>query len=309
MPFAQGARSGLSLIPETVNGTTPATGNMLRIPFVSNTLGLTKEEIQSQALMPDRMMRNSRHGNRQVGGDIAVELGPVDFDPLLESAFMSTFTANVLKIGTTLRTLSIEDDPQDIAAFRMFRGVAVNTMTMTVAPNQMVGTTFNVVGQDVAVTAVSSKPTKTNAAGHAPFDSCSGAISIGNAGGTLTPIAAITSIELSINNDITPAFVVGSCAAAGTEFGMATVTGTISAYFEDLTIYNRFLNETETALSFTLNNAANNRPYTFLLPRVKFNSGDIPVSGPKSRIMSIGFTAIYDTATNTSLQVTRVVPA
>lgn len=307
--FAQGARSGLSYIPEVTFGITPATGNMTTIPYVSNSLGLTKEQITSAALMPDRMIRNDRHGNRQVGGDIAVEFAPVDFDPFLESAFMNTFTANVLRVGTNLRTMSLEDAANDVNVFRMFNGVAVSSASFSISPNTMASATFSLVGREAVITTTSGKPTKSAASGNAPFDSCSGTIRIGNAGGTLTSIGTITSIELNINNDVSAAFVVGNCGAAQLEYGMATVSGTISAYLEDNTLYNRFINETETALEFTLNNPAANRPYTFLIPRAKFNSGDMPVSGPKSRIMSIGFTGIYDTATNTVLQVTRTVPA
>lgn len=309
MPFAQGARSGLSYIPEVTFGTTPATGNMISFPYTGSSLNLTKEQISSAALMPDRMIRNDRHGNRQVGGEITVELAPVDFDAFLESAFMSTFTANVLKVGTSLRTFSIEDAANDIGVFRMFNGVAVGALSMSVAPNQMVSTTMNLVGRDVVTTTVSSKPTKTVASNNIPFDSCSGTVRVGNAGATPQAVATITSIELNINNDLSAAFVVGSCATAQLEFGMATVSGTISAYFEDNSLYNRFVNETETALEFTLNNPTGTRPYTFLIPRAKFNSADLPVSGPKSRIMNISFSAIYDTTTNTVLQVTRTVPA
>lgn len=309
MPFAQGARSGLSYIPETTFGVTPATGNMITIPYVSNSLNLTKEELTSATLTPDRMPRNNRHGNRQAGGDISVEFAAVDFDPFLESVFMGSWTSNVLRVGTTLRTFSVEDALNDVNVFRMFTGVTVGSLSLSVAPNQMATATFNLVGKDGVITSTSARPTKTAPAGHAPFDSCSGAIRIGNAGGTLATIGTITSIELNINNDTSAAFVVGSCSAAQLEYGMATVTGTISAYVEDMTLYNRFVNETETALEFTLNNAAANRPYTFLIPRAKLNSGDMPVSGPKSRIMSVSFTGIYDATTNTVLQVTRTVPA
>lgn len=307
MAFAQGSRSGLSLIAEATYGTTPATGNMLSIPYTGSSLNLTKEQIQSAALMPDRMIRNDRHGNRQAGGDISVEFGPVDFDPLLESVFMSTWATNVLKVGTTVKSLSVEDAALDINSFRMFSGMAVGSMQMTVAPNQMIGTTFSLVGKDVVVSSTSSKPTKTAASNIPPFDSCSGSILVGNAGSAPVAVATITSVELNINNDLSNAFVVGQCSPANLEYGMATVSGTISAYFEDNLLYNRFVNETETAVQFTLNNAAANRPYTFLIPRAKFNSGDIPVTGPKSRIISIGFSAIYDTTAATVLQVTRTV--
>ncbi len=309
MPFAQGSRSGLAIIKETVFGTTPATGNMVSLPYVSNSLNLTKEQIQSAAITPDRMIRNDRHGNRQAGGEVAVEFAPVDFDGLLESAFMSSWSTNTLKVGTNLQTFSIEDSLNDVNVFRMFTGVTVGSMNLSIAPNQMAQATFNLVGKDAVVTTTSAKPTKTAAAGHQPFDSCSGSIKIGNAGGTPAATATITSLELSINNDVSPAFVVGSCSAAQLEFGMATVSGTLSAYVEDNTIYNRFLNETETAIEFTLSNPAGNRPYTFLIPRAKLNSGDMPVSGPKSRIMTLGFSGIYDSSTNTVLQVQRTVVA
>ena len=308
MPFAQGSRSGLSFIAESTFGTTPTTGSLSAIPYTGSSLNLTKEEIQSGALMPDRMLRNSRHGNRQVGGDVSVEFGPVDFDPLLESAFMSTFTANVLKVGTTLKTFTFNDGIQDVGQNRIFTGVTVGAMSFSIAPNQMATSSLTLVGKDMTTSASPARPTSTQPSGNAPFDSCSGQIQIGNTGGTLTNIATITGIELNINNDASAAFVVGNCSAAQLGYGMATVSGTITAYFDGLTEYNRFVNETETALSFTLSNAANNRPYTFLLPRVKFNSGDLPVSGPKSRIMTIGFSAIYDTTTNTNIQITRVVP-
>ena len=103
MPFAQGARSGLAYIPETTWGTTPTTGNLVAIPYTGHSLNLTKEQIQSAAIMPDRMIRNDRHGNRQAAGDVTVEFGPVDFDPFLESAFMSTWATNVLKVGTAIK--------------------------------------------------------------------------------------------------------------------------------------------------------------------------------------------------------------
>lgn len=312
MAFAQGSRSGISYIAETVWGTTPTTGNLLALPYTGHALNLTKEQIQSTALMPDRMIRNDRHGNRQVGGDLSVELAPVHFDALLEAAFMNTWATNVLKVGTSLKPFTVNDQMQDVTQNRIFTGVTVGSLNLSVAPNAMVATTFGLVGKDMTTSATSARPTITPAdatASTSPFDSCSGTIQVGNAGGTLTTVATITGIELNINNDTSAAFVVGTCSAAQLEYGMATVSGTITAYFEDLTLYNRFINETETAVSFTLSNPTNTRPYTFLIPRAKFNSGDLPVSGPKSRIMTISFSGIYDTTTNTVLQVTRTVPA
>lgn len=304
MAFAQGARSGLSYIPEVTFGVTPATGSMVTIPYTGSSLNLTKEQITSSALTPDRMIRNDRHGNKQVAGDISLEFAPEIFDAFLESAFMNAWDTGVLKVGTDLKTFSVEDALNDVDVYRMFTGVTVGSLNLSVAPNQMALATLNLVGKDAVITSTSSKPTKVSVPTVSPFDSCSGNIKVGNAGGVLTDVATITSVELNINNDVSPAFVVGSCSTEQLEYGMATVSGTVSAYVENQDLYDRFVNETETAIEFTLENDAG-LSYTFLIPRAKFNSGDMPVSGPKSRIMTVNFSAIYDSATNTVLQLTK----
>lgn len=305
MAFSQGSRTSLSYVPEVTFGTTPATPQLVQIPFNTHSINLTKELIESSAITPDRMIRNSRHGNRQVSGEIAVELSPRDFDSFLEAAFFNTWTSNVLKIGQTLKTFSIEDGAQDVGQYRLFTGCAVSSMSCSIAPNQMAQTTFNWVGKDMSISTTSVDPTKTAPYALPPFDSCSGQIKVGNAGGTASVVATISSIEFTIDNATAATFVVGQCSTPQLEFGMATVSGTISAYFENLDFYNRFLNETETRVEFELDTPDGLNTYTFVFPRVKFNTGDLPVSGPASRVMTINFSAIYDSTTNTLVQVTR----
>jgi hypothetical protein len=112
--FAQGARTGLAYVVESNFGTTPATPTLIGIPYVSHSLNLTKDRVQGQEIIPDRMPRHDRHGNRQAGGDVVVQLGKGDFDPFLESAFFSTFSTNTLKIGTAPKFFTIEEQSLDI---------------------------------------------------------------------------------------------------------------------------------------------------------------------------------------------------
>ena len=71
--FAQGSRTSLSYIVESTFGTTPA-GNFTNLPFSTHSLNLTKERVQGNDLQSDRMPRVDRHGNKQAGGDIVVDL-------------------------------------------------------------------------------------------------------------------------------------------------------------------------------------------------------------------------------------------
>jgi len=305
MPFAQGARTGISYVPEVTFGTTPGSPQLVAFPYTSFDVNLTKERIQSSALTPDRMVRNDRHGNRQVSGEFAVELSGDDFDPFLEAVMMSSYATNVLKVGSTPKHFTFEDGANDISQFRVFTGVTVGSMSLSVSPNSMVNTTFGVVGKGMTLVGTTIDPTKTAASGNVPFDSCTGTIGVANAGSPPVAVANISSIELSLDNALSPTFVVGNCETPQLEYGMFTLTGTVTAYFDSNALYNRFINEIETAINFTLTDPGAAHTYTFLIPRAKFNTANAPVSGPTSRMLTIEFSAIYDTTTNTILQITR----
>lgn len=304
MSFAQGSRSGLSYVAETTFGVTPGTPSLIQLPINTHSLNLTKDRLAGNEIQPDRMNRVSRHGNRQVGGDIAVDLRKGDFDAFLEGAFFNDFSTDVLKVGTTLKSFSIEDAALDISQYRLFTGCAVSTAAFSIKPNQMVTTTFTMVGKDMLVSGTSVDPAKTASSTNAPFDAYSGSLTLGDAGGSLSSVATITGIDFTLNNNLAPTFVVGSSSTPQLEFGRATVEGTISAYFEDLSLYNRFLNEVETAFEVSVDDPTGSNAYTFLFPRVKFNTGDIPLDGETSRTVSISFEALYDATEGTNIKLT-----
>lgn len=305
MPFAQGSRTQLSYVAETNFGVTPVTPSLTALPYTSHSIDVTKDRVQGNDILSDRMVRTDRHGNRQVGGEIVADFRKGDFDPFLEAAFMNTWSTNVLKVGVTPKFFSIEDASLDISQYRLFTGCTVNTLAFSIRPNQMVTSTFGILGKDMTISGTSVDAVKTAASTNQPFDAYSGALTLGNAGGALTSIATITGIDFTINNNMAATFVVGSASTPQIEYGNVSVEGTITAYFEDLNLYNRFLNETETAIQVVVDDPTGTNDYTFLFPRVKFNGGSVPVEGPTSRIMTIPFVAIYDTTENTTIKLTR----
>ena len=307
MPFSQGNRAGLSYVVESTFGTTPATPALIQLPYTTQSLNISKERVTGTDIQPDRMLRVDRHGNRTAAGDIVADLRKGDYDPFLESAFFNTFSSNVLKVGTTPKFFSIEDAATDITQFRLFTGMAVSSLAVSIRPNQMVTGTFSMVGKDMSISGTSVDATKTASSGNAPFDAYSGALSIGDAGGSLSAAAIVTGIDFTINNALAPTFVVGSASTPQLEYGMATVEGTITAYFENAALINRFLNETETALQVVVDDPTGSSDYTWLFPRVKINGADVPVDNPTSRIITLPFVALYDSTEATNIKLTRSV--
>jgi hypothetical protein len=279
---------------------------MISLPYTTQNLTLAKERVQGNDLQPDRMQRTDRHGNRSVSGEIVADLRKADYDPFFESVFFNTFSTNVLKVGTTPKSFSIEDSANDIAQFRLFTGMMVSSMAVSIRPNQMVTATMSMVGKDMAIAGTSLDPVKTAASTNSPFDSYSGVMRVGNAGGSLSSLGIVTGIDFTINNELAPTFVVGSPSTPQIEYGMAAVEGTLTAYFEDASLINRFLNETQTALEVSVDDPTGLSDYTFLFPRVKFNGADVPVEGGTgSRIITIPFVALYDTTENSNIVLTR----
>ena len=304
MAFSQGSRSSLSFVTEATFGTTPA-GSFANLPFSTHSLNLTKDILAGTDIEADRMSRVNRQGNRQVAGDIVVDLRDGDYDLLLESAMLGAFATNVLKVGVAPKFFSIEDYASDIDQARLFTGMSVSTMAISLAPNQMVTTTFGMVGKDMTMSA--TEKTQTAASGAQPFDAYSGDISIGNVGSP-SAVAIVTALDFTLNNSYAPTFVIGDDSAPSLEYGRAEVEGTMTAYFENAALIDRFLNETETAIQVSVDDPTGANAYTFDFPRVKINSADVGVDGPTSRMVTMSFVALYDGSVGglaTNLQITR----
>ena len=302
MAFAQGSRSSLSYIAETSFGTTPSTPTFANLPINSHSLDLTKDRVEGNEIQADRMTRVDRHGNKQAGGSIEVDLRKGDYDELLESAFFNSYATNILKVGTTPKFFTIEDAANDIAQFRLFTGLAVSTASFSIAPNQMVTATFDMVGKGMtqAGTTGSTGGTPTASTTNSPFDSYSGTITDGGSG-----ISIVTSIDFSLTNSLAPTFVVGADNAQSLEFGSAVVEGTMTVYYEDETLINKFLNETESSITVSVDDPTGSNAYTFEFPRVKYNGASVPLQNPQSRLITLPFVALYDTTENTNLKMTR----
>lgn len=299
MSFAQGARSRLATVVESVFGTTPGTPSMKELPFNTHSLDLTKQTVESDEIRSDRMTAIQRHGQKQAAGDIVVDLRNDDFDDLLEAAFLSSFALDVLDIGTTPKFLTIEDGALDVAQYRAFKGMTPSTMTMNIAPNAMVTTTFSMVGKDVVVAGTELGAPAAPTGGE-PYDSFSGSLNEGGAA-----IAVVTSLSLTLENSFAPAFVVGDQSAPQLEFGRAAVSGQMQVYYEDATLINKFLNETESSVSVTLGNGTAGQGMTILIPRVKYNGAQVPVQNEQSRIITMPFVGLRDAVEGTNLRLTR----
>ena len=301
MTIATGSRHDLSYIEEVTFGTTPATTPVLTpIRHTGTTLGLSKDAIESEELRQDRQVANFRHGNKSVTGDINFELSYGTFDDLIEATLCGTWAADTLLAGTVRRSFTVERFHADITQYIRSTGCNFNTMSLSIAPNSMVTGSLNVVGKDLTVAAtLLTGATYSADTTSQPFDSFTGSITEGG-----SSIATVTSLELSIDNGIEALYVVGSDSTLNPSVGKSTVSGTVTAYFEDATLINKFIAETASSLEFVLTDLGGSS-YTVTLPNVKYNSGNPEVAGAGAVTVTLDFIALYDAATTSQIKIVR----
>lgn len=303
MAIGTGSKTSLHYIEEVTYGTTPATPAFTPLCNTGVTIGMTKDAIEAGCLTADRQVKDVRHGNRQIGGDINSELAYGEFDDMLEAMAMGTWATNVLKAGITRRSYTFERF-FDLATdeYHRYTGCELNSFSLSVAPNAMVTTTFGVIGKDLDSANLTSQvagATYNAATDNPPYDSFSGSI---NEGGSA--IAVVTQIDLSWENGIEPAFVIGSQTTIEPSDGKSRLTGTLTAYFEDSSLYLKFLNETSTSIDFTLTDSSS-RSIKFDMNNVKYSGGNPDVSGEGPITLALEFAALYDSGDASQIVITR----
>jgi len=303
---AQGSRTTFSYIVESTAGTTPS-GNFQQIPVTGHTLDLTKEPVTGNDI--SIMDEVERHGNRSVAGDVNVDMRADIFDPLLESALRSTWDTSgssvpdVLKIGSTPKTFTFEDAATDISQYQLYMGCTVNTFNVSIAPSQMVTATFGIMGYDKSISGT-GKTVDDYDRTIQPFDALSGSTLLGDNGATGSP-AEITSLDFTLTNNIENAFIIGDDITQCLVRGRTEVTGSFSIHFLDDATMDRFLDETESALSVSVNDPTGNNEYNFVFPKIKINSATAPLEGQGIRLVNCEFRALRDSTEDTSFYIER----
>lgn len=299
--MVQGLRSRQSLyhVAEVTPGTTPATPTLIEIPIAGiPTLNVEKDNFRSNVIKAHRQSTTIRHGVRRASGEIPIELAYGDFDSLFESLMHSTWSTNVLKVGTTQKFFTFERRFPDISEYLPFTGCMINSMSLSAQPNGMITGSFGVLGfGGMTPASATVATTSTAATGNEPFDGFTGTITEGGSS------ASVTALELNFTNNGALPYKIGSPIAPHINSGMFAATGTITAFFESEALVNKFLAETESALVVEFEGITGG-DLEFTLPALKYTGSNI-TEADEGLLVQMPFEAYYDTSASTTLTITR----
>lgn len=310
--MADGSRHSMYYVAESTYGTTPTDPTIQTMRITGTTLGLAKDSFQSKEIRGDRQISDMRLGSNRVTGDVDFELSYTTFDDFLSAALAASgwvadtpsVGTDQLKAATTRHYFTLIRNFSDLSSngYFIYRGCEFNQLQLTIAANAVITGKLSVVGssQEIASnltglgTVTTSAPTTTEV-----IDSFSGTI---NEGGS--PIAVVTELTLTLANGIEPRFVVGSANTIFPSIGDSALTGQVTAYFEDATLVNKFINETESSIDFTLTDSAGN-DLKITIPRVVYTGGQPDVSDSGPVMLTLPFQALLDSTTSTNIVIER----
>lgn len=177
---------------------------------------------------------------------------------------------------TCLRNYS--DMESDGQPYHLFRGLEVSAANLNIAANSIVTGSFTVLGsgendiahtfEQVAGTVAINPPSNS-----AVVDSFNGKMfEFGR------EVTLVTQLSLTMDNLLSERYVVGKRNSLIPSTEDFVVTGSMSAYMEDSTFMQRFLNEEETQIELSMPDP-NGNEYVIILPRVRFTDAKADVSG------------------------------
>jgi len=203
-------------------------------------------------------------------------------------------TGRTLTNGTSKTSFFLEGAFADITAVKYFTGMRINEMGISAQSQQIVTGVFSFMGKRgfVASTTVASTVV-ASANSTIPMTAAVNVTDILDADHAVG--VAVAGFDVAVNNNMRTRPQVGSKTTAEPGDGGVDVTGNLNVYFENISLYNKFINHTSTALAMKLKDTDGN--YLIVsMPAVYFSSGNPAGTGQDADVfLGMDFTAIKDT--------------
>jgi len=229
-----------------------------------------------------------------------------------ESTAYTDFQENATcSAGDTRQSFSIlrefgDIDPDDDATtrpFLVYSGCEVASMNISASANALAKATFTFFGIDMSapLETVPTGSSYSDAITTTAFDTFSGSLEIDGVAKCI-----ITDYSLTINNGHAAKYTVGCQSSGDAMVGDSVIDGSLTAYFENMDLYNKFINEESMTLKLTLSDSLDNQ-LIFYTPLLRILSGTQPdVSGPGSITIALSFSAHEHETLGTHITVQRI---
>jgi hypothetical protein len=207
----------------------------------------------------------------------------------------------------TAASFTIETAYNDIGQFMLQNGMRVGAYSMDLSTGAIPTGTFSFNGKETvrsgATTLGGGAYTVLGTTDTPTMNATTNVGSIKKDGSTLA--AKLSALSFSGDASLRDQNAIGSKFPEGIGVGRFNLTGSITAYFEDGTLYDEFLSHDTVALSWRFTDLDDN-VYVYTIPAVKFTSDPVSPGGIDQDVMEeIEWTAFRDPTKKTMMQIDR----
>lgn len=276
----------LSYIAEVTPGVIPTSPAFQLLPTTGGALALNISTEVSEVIRSDRQIDDLVPVDAEVTGDINFELSYTPWKPLIIELLRSAQTGSPYKNGSdapTTYTFCKRVIVGTTTNYFYYTGCVIGSMTLNFATGTRLTGTLNVMGrEETATTTGLGGQTFTDVAEYAIMNSVSNLLI------AITDLPAETcfqKLDLTIANNSAGAKCIGVFGSSDIQDFALDVTGSIETYFEDLVLYNKFINSQSFAVTITLTDSLTNE-IEIVMPRCKFEELSVPIPG-KNQFLSM----------------------
>ncbi len=198
----------------------------------------------------------------------------------------------------TTDSFHIEHFFSDISQSELFSGCMVSKIDIDLPPTGMATITISFIGQDITTDTSEYFTNSTTETTTAILAAINGVLRVNG-----TDITTITGMSFTIDTGITPGEgCVGSNVIPFIFPGRVCVTGQLTAYYEDGSLRDNFIDEDEIAINVKLDATSDDDTecLVFDIPRIKL-AGSSKDDGEKGLIQTVPFTALLNSDGGTGI--------
>lgn len=306
-----------------VDDSTPQT-TLTKLRTTGSNLQFQASNVQSNEIREDRNVTDVIRVTSEVSGGFDFELSYDTFNTIFLALLGRTSWTGAGTVGSPFTAVNGVDksfltferkfEQGAVDSYEFFTGCEVDAMTLNFNASEIVTGNCTVMGRSAAQ--ASSSLTGSTGASEANTNRVYNTVKMVNhireGGNTVGDniMNTVQAVTLNITNNKRMSRAIGIEGPASIGDGQFVVTGTLTQYFQDNNLYNKFLNDTLTSLYIEfddLSDTGNGNRIRFNLPRVVYTNVAREIPGNNQDItVQLDFQGVYDAGIGGTLQVQRI---
>lgn len=303
MAQQRGSTAKLVIDTETTFKSTPGSPDGLVLPFVSESIRASQNLNESRTIRANRNPQQPSAGRIEVAGDINLEWA-WQYGRILKHVFGDVATTgasppytHTFKVGSLPAGLLVEKQFPDISGankFALYNGCKINQFRLSCGTEGMIEASVSLMGAKETLGASAFDATPRDL-GHNAFDAFKAVIT---EGGSALAFGAKIDFVYENNLDGNTFVIDGTGQRYSLPEGQAKVSGTLTALFESMALYEKAVSGTESSLALEFSRGtgagtAGNEKCTFYIDELRYRRQGPVISGPTGLLVELPFVGYY----------------